>query len=103
MRKIAIAATVVVTLAFGVVGYAATRPRPTHCARTAALKAAKAAKEQGVQIVSAVDHSHHHHIQKVIDPIPDCYPCDDQPAPPPVHSTCDCSFWTALWHCSVFM
>lgn len=88
MRKIAIAVTVVVTLAVGVVGYAAVQPRPTHCSRTAALKAAKAAKRNGgVQIVSAVDHGHHHHgtpgevnlMQNVIDPIPDCLPC-----PPPV-------------------
>jgi len=107
MRKIAIAATVVMTLAVGVVGYAAMQPRPAHCARTAAMKAAKEAKRDlGVQIVSAVDRGQHHHhgapgevtlMQNVIDPIPECFPC------PPDQSGCDCSLWDQFWHCSLFM
>lgn len=98
MRKFVGSAVVLMTLAVGVVGYAAMRPRPKHCARTAAARAARAAQQNGgVRIVSAIDHGHHHHggseavIVPAQIPIPDCLPCDD----------CECGFWTRFWHCGM--
>jgi hypothetical protein len=107
MRKAVISVSLMMALAIGVAAYAAIQPQPAHCGRTAAARAARAAKQNGgAHIVPAVAHGHHHHhgatgdvnlMQNVIDPIPSCFPCDSEPV------TCECGFWVRFWHCGFSM